>query len=338
MPDATPSETAIAPGLSRVSTSSAQVKRPCPVCENSDRKQFQRWCAIPEFEVLRCRLCGVIFINEVITDNFGFGADPQVAESPSLAAKAADDFRLVKKTLLAIPRLKQGREVSLLDVGCGMGTFLLQARASGWKVTGLELSAAEAAYAREQRALTVRERSIEAKTEFAPGFFDVITLFGVIEHLANPKTAIEECARLLAGDGLLVVQTPAEDGFMRRFGHLLYSASFGLINFQVKQLYQMGGGHSVCFNRQSINELMRRCGLEILRVEPSTYGLGILMMRFRGMPWPKRFAYSVGTAALFLLSRVLGSNHMTVYASKRKTSAAPFLSGPCPQTSTRNSN
>jgi len=294
----------------------SRLNRPCPVCENSNRQQCQLWCAIPEFEVLRCRTCGVTFINKVVDDNFGFAVDQEVAEDPALALKAANDFRRLKEKL-SLAGLTESSAFHLLDVGCGMGTFLKRAQQEKWQVAGLELSPTESAYARQQRGLAVYNCSIESTTNFSSGSFDVITMFGVIEHLANPRRAATECARILRSNGLLVLQTPAEDGFMRRLGRWLYWASGGLISFQVKQLYQMGGGHSVCFSRRSVNELMVRCGFEVLAVEGSTYGLRLLLMRFRNMPWPKRLIYSFGTSIIFSLGQILGSNHMTVYARKR---------------------
>lgn len=292
------------------------LNRACPVCGNSDRQACKRWCAIPEFEVLRCRRCGVTFINKTVDDNFGFGVDREVAEDPALALKAASDFRRLKKKLSSVG-LSQRSPLVLLDAGCGMGTFLMYPRGEGWQVSGLELSPAEAAYARQQRGLTVHTGSIESVTNLPSGSCDVVTMFGVIEHLGNPRGAGEECARLLRSPGLLVLQTPAEDGLMRRLGRFLYWASGGCISFQVKQLYQMNGGHSVCFSRRSIGELMARCGFEILSVEGSTYGLRLLLMRFRGMPWPRRLLYCMGTSVVFSLGRIFGSNHMTIYAQKR---------------------
>lgn len=299
----------------------SELNRSCPVCENSDRQQCQLWCAIPEFEVLRCRTCGVAFINKVVNDNFGFGVDHEVAEDPTLAMKAANDFRRLKEKL-SLAGVAGRSGFRLLDVGCGMGTFLQQAQQASWNVAGLELSPTEAAYAREQRGLTVYNCSIESATNFPCDSFDVITMFGVIEHLGNPRGAAKECARMLRSNGFLVLQTPAEDGFMRRLGRLLYWASGGLITFQVKQLYQMGGGHSACFSRRSIKELMARCGFDVLSVEGSTYGLRLLLMRFRNMPLPKRFIYCFGTSVVYALGRILGSNHMTVYARKRPVETA----------------
>jgi 2-polyprenyl-3-methyl-5-hydroxy-6-metoxy-1,4-benzoquinol methylase len=260
----------------------------------------------------------VTFINEVVNDNFGFSGEAAVEPDPDQVAKAADDFKRLKSKL-SIARATESAGLSLLDVGCGVGTFLLQAQREGWKVSGLELSPSVAAYARERNGLDVSSISIESTTKFSAQSLDVITLFGVIEHLANPRRAVDECARILRPSGFLVLQTPAEDGMIRRLGRFLYWASGGLVRFQVKQLYQMHGGHSVCFNRRSIRELLSRHGFEVRSIEASTYGIRLLQMRFRRMPFLKRLIYGFGTFVVFSLGQVLGSNHMTVYAQKRSS-------------------
>jgi 2-polyprenyl-3-methyl-5-hydroxy-6-metoxy-1,4-benzoquinol methylase len=298
-----------------------EVNRPCPVCGNSYRERCQRWYVIPEFEVLRCRDCGVNFINERVEDNSGFVATYDFTVAPLLVTKAANDIRQVEEKLKAagIADLP-GR--SLLDVGCGIGHFLQQAQGAGWNVSGLDLSPSVAAYAREHRGLSVKSGSIELTTSFPPASFDLITMFGVIEHLANPCCAVEECARLLRPGGVLFIQTPTEDGLMRRVGRLLYWASGGSVDFQVMQLYQMSGGHSICFNRRSMQALMVRYGFDILSLQPSTYGLRVLLMRFSHLPFFKKLANRVGTFVLFWLGRIAGGgNHMTVCAQKRVTAS-----------------
>lgn len=259
------------------------------------------------------------FINEVIDDNFGFSAESAEKADPIDVAKAASDFRRVKSKLKAAGLTKRA-DRALLDVGCGIGTFLQQAEQEGWSVAGLELSASVAAFAREHNGLQVDSFSIESETNFPPGSFDVITMFGVIEHLANPPGAIEECVRLLRPDGILILQTPAEDGLIRRTGRFLYWASGGLVNFHVVQLYQMNGGHSVCFNRRSMRTLLGRHGLEVLSFEQSTYSFRMLLYRFKNLPLLKRLVQILGTLFIFSLGRILGSrNHMTVYAQKRES-------------------
>src|SRR5919201_806567 len=49
----------------------------------------------------------------------------------------------------------------LLDVGCGHGLLLDEARRRGYEVEGLELSSGAAAYAREVLGLEVHERPLE---------------------------------------------------------------------------------------------------------------------------------------------------------------------------------
>jgi 2-polyprenyl-3-methyl-5-hydroxy-6-metoxy-1,4-benzoquinol methylase len=301
------------------SRSPVALNRPCPVCGNSNRERCQRWCAIPEFEVLRCRDCSVTFINEVVDDNSGFPAEYDLKAAALLVTKAANDFEGVAKKLKAAG-IAERSDRSLLDIGCGIGNFLQQAQRAGWRVAGLDLSPSVAAYAREQRGLDVKSGSIESTTSFSAASFDLITMFGVIEHLANPIGAAEECARLLRPGGVMVLQTPTEDGLMRRVGRFLYWATRGMITFQVKQLYQMGGGHSVCFNRPSIEALLSRGGFDILSLEQSTYGLRVLLMRFDDLPFLKRLVNSLGTFILFSLGRIIGgSNHMTVCAQKRES-------------------
>jgi 2-polyprenyl-3-methyl-5-hydroxy-6-metoxy-1,4-benzoquinol methylase len=293
------------------------LNRPCPVCGNSHRERCKRWYQIPEFEVLRCCDCGLTFINEVAGDNSGFPAEYDFKVATLLSIKAAHDFRRVEAQLRTAGITERPGRL-LLDVGCGIGNFLQQAKGAGWRVAGLDLSPPVAAYAREQRGLDVNSGSIESLTKFPPESFDTITMFGVIEHLANPTAAAQECARLLRPGGVMILQTPTEDGLMRRFGRFLFWATSGLVSFQVKQLYQQGGGHSICFNRRSMRALLAGYGFDILSIEQSTYGLRVLLMRFDDQPFFRKLANRSGTAVLFALGRLLrSSNHMTVCARKR---------------------
>jgi 2-polyprenyl-3-methyl-5-hydroxy-6-metoxy-1,4-benzoquinol methylase len=293
------------------------LKRTCPVCGNSQRERCQRWYVIPEFEVLRCRDCSVTFVDQVVDDNFGFTVEYEIKTDPTITIKAANDFRRVKTKLQAFG-LNEFSGPRLLDVGCGTGAFLEPAQRDGFRVVGLELSEPVAKYARERRGLDVRACSIEFPTDFPPESFEIITMFGVIEHLGDPRSATRECARLLRPQGFLVLQTPTEDGLIRRIGRWLYRATFGTVNFHVRQLFSMGGGHSVIFNRRSIKTLLSASGFEIYSVERSTYGLRVLLMRFDDYPFIKRLVHSVGTSIIFVLGHLLGgSNHMTVYARKR---------------------
>ncbi len=94
----------------------------------------------------------------------------------------------------------------LLDVGCGHGLLLDEARRRGFDVVGLELSRAAAGHARATLGLDVREEPVEAFVDLDG--FDVVVLADVLEHLDDPVAAVDRCAGLLRPGGALCVVTP----------------------------------------------------------------------------------------------------------------------------------
>jgi SAM-dependent methyltransferase len=95
----------------------------------------------------------------------------------------------------------------LLDVGCGHGLLLDEARRRGYAVEGLELSESAAAHARGTLGLTVHEIPLE-DFDVSGERFDVVVLADVIEHLADPVSAVRHCQTLLRPGGVLCVITP----------------------------------------------------------------------------------------------------------------------------------
>lgn len=94
----------------------------------------------------------------------------------------------------------------LLDVGCGHGLLLDEARKRGYEPEGLELSEHAAAHARTQLHLTVHAKTL---ADLPPEpTYNAIVLADVIEHLDDPPQAIDRCARLLEPGGVLCLVTP----------------------------------------------------------------------------------------------------------------------------------
>jgi SAM-dependent methyltransferase len=97
---------------------------------------------------------------------------------------------------------------SMLEVGCGHGLLLDEARARGWQVAGLELSTASLEHARDRLGLDVRAETLEALDPDADGGRQAVVMVDVLEHLDDPVGALAQCARLLAPGGVLCVVTP----------------------------------------------------------------------------------------------------------------------------------
>jgi SAM-dependent methyltransferase len=174
----------------------------------------------------------------------------------------------------------------LLDVGCGHGVLLDEARKLGYQTTGLELSSDAARHAREAYGLDVHEVPLE---RFDPGGrrFDVVMLADVIEHLEDPVGALDRCYDLLADGGVLCVVTPDPSS---RTAQVAGSKWWGYIP-----------AHMCLLPRKTLRELLAARGLVISEdvplVRTFTAGYWFMGMAERGGP--------VGSAAR-VLAKALG--------------------------------
>ncbi len=94
----------------------------------------------------------------------------------------------------------------LLDIGCGGGKYLLSMQQLGWQVEGVEFNPTAAQTCKES-GLDVFPGELSAAA-FPDNRFDVITARHVIEHIATPKSFINEIFRILKPGGIMVLVTP----------------------------------------------------------------------------------------------------------------------------------
>lgn len=93
----------------------------------------------------------------------------------------------------------------LLEVGCGNGFFLLEARACGFSdARGVEPGEAVVAAApQEARSQIVCD--ILRPGLFEPNSFDVICMFQVFDHVSKPAEMLTECFQLLRPRGFMLL-------------------------------------------------------------------------------------------------------------------------------------
>ncbi|EHQ42567.1 class I SAM-dependent methyltransferase [Myroides odoratus] len=99
---------------------------------------------------------------------------------------------------------KQNNAVgSLLDIGCGTGDFLVEAKKRGWTTTGFEPND-KASELAAKKGITIAKQL----SDLPDHSFDVITLWHVLEHIPNLEEQIIVLRRLLKPEGKLIVAVP----------------------------------------------------------------------------------------------------------------------------------
>lgn len=174
------------------------------------------------FPLVRCRHCGLIYLNPRpgLDEMARYYPSDYIAyyraieDEPSFLRRLDRRYGLHKRCREVIRRA--GGPGRLLDVGCATGVFLDGMRLRGWTVTGVEINAKAAQYARERLGLEVFVGELE-EAGYPDASFDVITLWDVLEHVRDPRWTLEEIGRILRPEGLLVLSLPNPDCLEARF-------------------------------------------------------------------------------------------------------------------------
>jgi SAM-dependent methyltransferase len=185
------------------------------------------------------------------------------------------------------PHVPMGR---LLDIGCGYGLLLDEARLRGYDVLGIELSDDSIRHARETLGLPVLQGTLE-DVGLEPGSFDAIVMSDVIEHLADPVRTLELCGALLAPGGALVIATP--------------DPSSATAHIAGGRWWSYLLAHHCLLPRRTVRELLEAQGLVLVGEHP-------YVRVFTGRYWLEGMAGRGGPAAVVaqVAARVLPSGRL----------------------------
>lgn len=95
---------------------------------------------------------------------------------------------------------------SVLDIGCGIGTFLAVSREGEWNVTSVEPSSTACDVARREYGLELINESFSSRM-FHGRKFDALFAAQLLHHLQDPAAFAADLDRVLADDGILILRT-----------------------------------------------------------------------------------------------------------------------------------
>lgn len=172
---------------------------------------------------------------------------------------------------LRLKELRGLRRGRLLDIGSGRGRFLAAAKAAGWDVVGVEFEPGLATTSARRFGVPVIVG--DAVSADVPGTFDVVTMWHVLEHVPDPRAALERAASLLRPGGTLIVSVPNNDSVQARLG------GDGWLHLDVPR-------HLWHFTPSSLSRLVSRSGLRVVRIGhfyPEMEAIGVVQTALNRM-------------------------------------------------------
>jgi SAM-dependent methyltransferase len=191
----------------------------CAICER-EGDAMERWPATFDPDAFSARVFSArrlpdrIHYRMVTCNKCGLVRSDPVADEELLAmlyASSSFDYGQEVQSLQvtygrALRWLEAGaqRRETLLEIGCGNGFFLAQARRQGWgEVRGVEPSADAVAQAPAELDGAIVQDMMRGGL-FEPESFDAVCLFQVLDHISQPLELLAECAAVLRPGGQIL--------------------------------------------------------------------------------------------------------------------------------------
>lgn len=226
----------------------------CNVCQKKQTKYF----SYRKYSYYRCSSCKLVSTlplptNKVIKAHY---LRKFLNGNYSLLLKYDKEYRNVYKDFIKIltnivaDQNQKPSNMSVLDIGCFTGTFLVMLKKLGYKVTGLELQ--DEAVEIAKKRLPKRIFSSDIMTDKIPGeSFDIVSLLGLIEHVKDPTKLLKKCSKLMKPGSLMLIQTPNSSSLPAKVLKK-YWPPFAPVE------------HIHLFSRESLELLLEKNGFEIV--------------------------------------------------------------------------
>lgn len=156
----------------------------------------------------------------------------------------------------------------LLDIGCGSGFFLEEAKAKGWEVYGTEYTD-RAIKMCEEKGIKMNKGALNANA-YEKDMFDVVTSFEVIEHIYNPIDEVNAIHKILRKGGLVYMTTPNFNSIER----YVLKVNYNIIQYPEHLSY---------YTSRTINYLFAKNGFSKWKIKTTGISLSRLRISVKAM-------------------------------------------------------
>ena len=206
-------------------------------------------------ELYRCPQCTFLFAPQRTAQDLRelYGAE-YFDEYPGGEAYDEDEAQRRYEARIRVA-LVQGYAAAgrLYEVGAAAGHFLDEARRAGFEVSGIEPAGPVAERARARFDVDVQAGFVE-QADLASQTFDIVCAWHVLEHLAEPRAALERLRTALRPGGHLLLEVPNVAS--------VYARRRGEAWFHLDPEHHVGH-----YAPRSLQTVLERSGFEVLGME-----------------------------------------------------------------------
>jgi 2-polyprenyl-3-methyl-5-hydroxy-6-metoxy-1,4-benzoquinol methylase len=194
----------------------AELTRACPVCRNTTCSDLLRKESL---QLVRCQRCSMVYASPIDEGWANGSFYDQLGRPYYLSAEKVDSdyspVRFERELKLFRRFCAQG---NVLDVGCSTGAFLFQLKnrhEGAYEVLGADVSGSAVDYAEKKGIPVLRDSFLTH--DFGPKQFSAITIWAVLEHLAEPAKFLDRASSILEPGGLCFVLVPNFQSLAHQF-------------------------------------------------------------------------------------------------------------------------
>jgi len=229
----------------------------CPICkENLFKKLYPKTYR----RIVKCASCNLVFTNPRLkkkylkdlyseeyfnnTDSSHFGYENYIADEEKI-------IKTFSKRMSEIEKFSK-KKGNLLDIGCATGFFMKAAKNRKWNVEGVEISEFAAQHAIKKYHFKIHIDDF-LLLKLPNNYYDVITLWDVVEHFYDPVAALKKINKILAPGGILVLSTPDVESFPAK---LTKDKGVG---------YKLSDEHLTYFSVETMKKLLESTGFVLTK-------------------------------------------------------------------------
>ncbi len=239
----------------------------CPKCKSSDFKPFLQCVDYTvtkeKFNIVSCKQCGFKFTNPRPDSKLihkYYESENYISHSNTNSGIFNKLYHSIKKIAIknkiCIIEELHPKNKTLLDIGCGTGSFLGAIQTKGWNVKGIEPNEKARNTAIETHSINVLDET--ELINLPKNSFSVITLWHVMEHVHNIKQRTYEIYNLLETGGYAIIAVPNHTSWdAKHYGE--YWAAYDVPR------------HLSHFSPQTIKELFKDSNLKHVKSLPMKF-------------------------------------------------------------------